>query len=327
MTIKDNIKNLADAYVRGTASEEDLEYLSAALKKDEEALGEFRETLSRLESDARTDDYVRAAFDEIVPRLNEGQKRSGSRRPLKLVVAASLAAAASAALFFMMRPSSSALSGEEPVIFANLETEDHTTLVTLPDSTRVLLSPGARLITDAGFSAVNRKVNLDGEAFFEVKSDAAHPFVISAGECTVKVLGTVFGLNSCDSALKLTLLEGKVNFTAPRVERTMTPGESMTYEKESGSLNIVHVDTDLYRAWVDGNLEYYNLTFGELVERIGALYGKTILIDSKLSQIRNRYSIRLSNHETEEDVLDILNVIVPINVETRGDTVTLVKKN
>jgi ferric-dicitrate binding protein FerR (iron transport regulator) len=84
--------------------------------------------------------------------------------------------------------------------------------VVLPDSTTVHLNSGSRLSYNKDFGKGNRQVWLNGEAFFEVTKDAAHPFLVNTDRMTVKVLGTVFNVKAYNTKedIETTVVEGKV---------------------------------------------------------------------------------------------------------------------
>ena len=68
--------------------------------------------------------------------------------------------------------------------------------VRLPDGTRVVLGPGSRLAVDQGYGTSHREVGLRGEAYFDAQHGGAHPFVVRAGNATVRDVGTVFAIHS-----------------------------------------------------------------------------------------------------------------------------------
>lgn len=92
------------------------------------------------------------------------------------------------------------------------------TSVVLPDGTSVILNACSRLQYDATrFLNGEREVNLTGEAYFDVKHDPAHPFIIQSGNINIRVLGTVFNVKAYteDATVETTLLSGKVEVNFP----------------------------------------------------------------------------------------------------------------
>lgn len=110
--------------------------------------------------------------------------------------------------------------GEKVLLAALNQTKDSVILalngerksILLPDSTTVHLNSGSRLVYNKDFGNGNREVWLDGEAFFEVTKDAAHPFLVNTKRMTVKVLGTVFNVKAYNTKedIETTVVEGKV---------------------------------------------------------------------------------------------------------------------
>ena len=88
-----------------------------------------------------------------------------------------------------------------------------TRTITLPDQTEIVLNRYSSLTYPERFRGKDRKVQLQGEAYFEVSKDAAHPFKVETGAIIVQVLGTHFNVEAYpeDTQVKTTLLEGSVS--------------------------------------------------------------------------------------------------------------------
>jgi transmembrane sensor len=85
--------------------------------------------------------------------------------------------------------------------------------IVLSDGTHVLLNTDTRLRKEV--TSARRGVRLEqGEAYFEVAHDAAHPFVIDAGDCTITVLGTRFDVRRDGGTVRVTVVEGKVRVSS-----------------------------------------------------------------------------------------------------------------
>jgi len=115
-----------------------------------------------------------------------------------------------------------------------------TNRVVLEDGTVILLKPNSSIEYPAKFSAVDRKVTLKGEAFFEVTKDKARPFIISTSELTVKVLGTSFNVMAYEGAKEISVAvkTGKVSVVKSKDdvsnqrqlgEVILTPNQEVVY--------------------------------------------------------------------------------------------------
>ena len=84
--------------------------------------------------------------------------------------------------------------------------------ILLPDSTQVWLNAGSTLDYPEHFDETTREVTLTGEAYFDVKHAAEHPFIIHTGQIQTTVLGTAFNINAYTdrSNIQVSVSRGKV---------------------------------------------------------------------------------------------------------------------
>lgn len=200
--------------------------------------------------------------------------------------------------------------------------------VCLPDGTQVRLNGSSTLTYPANFNATNRSVELSGAAYFDVSPDEKHRFEVKVGNCSVVVKGTKFNVTAYpdDSLITTTLLEGAVGFTAPRGETALRPGESLTYDRFAETTAITHVNTAQYLAWIEGRIEFIDVTIVQLCESLSSLYGVEITLDDRLRADGTFITIRLSNQESLDSVLKALDLIVPVSIHRQGPSVRLSAK-
>jgi ferric-dicitrate binding protein FerR (iron transport regulator) len=120
--------------------------------------------------------------------------------------------------FFMTRPS---FGIHDRIVSKaeHFEIQNKTEVVvqkTLPDGSIVWLKPGATLIYERHDEKSKREVAFAGEAFFEVAKDPLHPFIITAAEMKIRVVGTSFNVIALPNSrtFKVTVVTGKVQVTA-----------------------------------------------------------------------------------------------------------------
>jgi ferric-dicitrate binding protein FerR (iron transport regulator) len=182
----------------------------------------------------------------------------------------------------------------------------------LPDGTTGMLNSASYLEYTIPFQD-KRQVKLTGEAFFKVKSDENNPFVVSTGNSTIKVTGTIFNLSSYPSEnyLEVVLQEGKVEFMNDKlIEKVdILPSERLVFIDGRTKKSVV--DPDKYNAWTEGKLVFRGDLMSEVARRIEKWYNIRIVIaDSELE----KYSFRGTfEDDSLEDVLKFLAMTSPIS--------------
>lgn len=107
--------------------------------------------------------------------------------------------------------------------------------IILADGSVVTLNGESKLVYSRSFDGVERRVQLTGEAFFDIAKNAEKPFIISVGDAEVKVLGTSFNVNSSNKHIEVLVESGKVQFSV-----TKEPSKSVFLEK--GDFGILRED-------------------------------------------------------------------------------------
>ena len=182
----------------------------------------------------------------------------------------------------------------------------------LPDGTTGMLNSGSHLTYSIPF-ARSRKVKLEGEAWFEVKHDEEHPFEISSGNSTVRVLGTSFNLSAYpeENYFELVLREGEVEFLdkTHNEKVTVLPSERLVFKNGRTSKSVV--EPEKYNAWTEGRLVFRGDPMAEVARRIGRWYNVKISIADKELE---KYTFRATFQDDKlEDVLRFLTMTSPIS--------------
>lgn len=184
--------------------------------------------------------------------------------------------------------------------------------IRLPDNTMVWLNSGSKIIYPAEFGRRSRQVFISGEAFFDVEKDRKRPFVLKAGDVSVKVLGTKFNFNSYADAEAVTvsLLEGSVVMYTDRQQRggsvALAPGDVVRYDKVSGRMARSHISTDAYCSWRHGGFYFSDQSLSEITEQFERVFDvEIVILDKKLQQ--TRYTLAFVNGESLEQMLDAIN--------------------
>lgn len=195
--------------------------------------------------------------------------------------------------------------------------------VTLPDGSLVWLN--ASTVLKYHPDKNERKVNLEGEAYFEVTHSADIPFTVETGTAKVKVLGTKF--NVChypeSKITEASLLSGKITMSLDENGQTvdLNPGEKVIYnaEKRVLSKNEVKVQNDVL--WRQGVLYFENEPFNDLITKLERYYAVNFIYD-KNDFVNIHYTGTIDNLNISK-VLQFINLTIPIAYELDNKTVKL----
>lgn len=167
-----------------------------------------------------------------------------------------------------------------------------TTSVVLPDSTVVYLNSESSLRYPSTFEGSGqRKVELKGEAYFEVtKNREKHFIVATAHQSQIEVLGTSFNVEAYEDMpnVSTTLIEGKVNFSFQsgnkKKQFELKPGEKIVYDSADGIAQLYETSGETETSWKDGKI----------------IFNNTLLKDA-LHVLEKRYNVEFALKNTHLD--------------------------
>jgi ferric-dicitrate binding protein FerR (iron transport regulator) len=166
--------------------------------------------------------------------------------------------------------------------------------ITLPDGTELTLNAGSRITFPDRFEGNTRELFLDGELLADVTTDKKKPFIIHAGEHTLKVLGTKFTFKSYkDSELtEVMLLEGSVQLEFKGEECTrnvlMQPGEHVRFDRHTGLIETRRFQEEMFGMFASGTaLSFSNVPLSEVAKDLEHTFNEKILIlDEKAAKTK-----------------------------------------
>lgn len=200
--------------------------------------------------------------------------------------------------------------------------------IVLTDGTAVWLNSGSVLRYGDHFNAHNREVILEGEAYFEVeKKEDGTPFMVRTADYNVLVKGTKFNVTSYaeDAQSTTTLLEGSIEVLYKDKHIALIPGESVSFDKQKEHFTRHNVLASQYRSWVDGWVEYDEITLKELAVRLSRKYDVEIHLDAALDK-EATFRVSLRNEETVGQFLQALSKIIPIRFERQDRDIYIRKQ-
>lgn len=232
------------------------------------------------------------------------------------------------------------VSGEEEIVQAFIEPVyneikidkgGHGNTVILSDGSKVTLNAATTFRYPTNFSAVNRTVYLDGEAYFEVTKDEAKPFVVKLKKQDITVLGTSFNVEAYgdESYSILTLLSGSVALESydetgePMSKMFLKPNQRAVSDNRSGSVSLENIDTSLADAWTEGKYKFKDEPLWSIARRLEKYYDVKVHIESE-SLRRLKYTGSFALNQDIEEILHVLNQEKRCKIKKQGKEVTIV---
>ncbi|MGK4225859.1 FecR family protein [Parabacteroides distasonis] len=201
--------------------------------------------------------------------------------------------------------------------------------IVLSDGTRVILNAGTTLSYPTAFVSNQREVKVNGEAFFEVSHDKDHPFIVSAENVKVKVLGTKFNVKAYkeDDHIEVTLTEGKVGVGLRGHHDMMyiSPGQQALFNKMKQSFSKYEVNLDYYTSWKEGKFYFKSVTFLEIAKQLERRFNVHISVEPAKLQ-RTVFSGDFVRGENLEQILRIITADKRTDYTMRGDSICIYEK-
>ena len=200
---------------------------------------------------------------------------------------------------------------EDPVQMFSVQAPQGTnSRISLPDGSQVWLNAGSKLEYPATFeNASERRVRIEGEAFFEIKRDTCCPFCVELGdgEC-IRVLGTSFNVNAYagNGRHVTTLVTGRIGYAASAgaEEVVLEPNQQVSRDLAAGTVAVSAVDASVYGAWKEGWLWFENESLPALAERLGRIYGIRVEVAARLGEYT--FSGKIRQDRGVEYILNLL---------------------
>jgi transmembrane sensor len=198
-------------------------------------------------------------------------------------------------------------------------------LIKLPDGSSVLLNNNSTLDFPSQFTQTNREVILNGEAYFDISRDPAHPFIIHTGKVKTMVLGTAFNIRAYpnEQHVTITVTRGKVKVeTDEKLLGILNPNQQLSFNKQISAAIKHEVLADSVITWKEKDLVFDNASFEEAAEQIARRYGVQIRF-AKEGMKKCRFYASFLHEDKLEQVLTVLCDLNNATYEVSNDTVII----
>lgn len=193
--------------------------------------------------------------------------------------------------------------------------------IILADGTKIWLNAASSLKYPSDFVGNERKVELVGEAYFEVTPNANKPFKVINRNQVVEVLGTAFNINSYDAATVTTLIHGSVRLKNENANPViLKPNQQAVLVNKS--FGIKQVDASEFTAWKDGLLLMNKATLDDIAKQIERCYDVEVILSNQIA-LNKTASIMVNRSERLSNVMKAIQETYKVDIKIQGRRVTI----
>lgn len=159
--------------------------------------------------------------------------------------------------------------------------------ITLSDGTKVWLNSDSQLKYPTSFVESKRKVEVEGEAYFEVAHNESKPFIVTRGNTSITVLGTSFNVNGYEeNSTDVTLLQGSISLSSTNKHAPVLvkPGQQVSVTASGTIERNKEVDLDLVMAWKNGNFLFKGARLENIMREVSRWYNVEIIFEKPVEE-------------------------------------------
>lgn len=287
---ENHIDKILTKWLTDSVSQEELQILKDWASQDAANL-EIMETLKLVWSEKTSEPIlvnVEDRISEIWQRgvVNKPKRTLGRNLWAKYAAVIFLLVSSTFGIFYFSQMEKTRLD-DQPVILPSYVLNENKagqkTKIFLPDGSIAYLNSSSRIKYLNGFWGKERRVILEGEAFFEVAKDKTKPFIVESRTVETVALGTAINVNAFDDSkvIRVSLVEGevKVNHMGNNGGTViLNPGWELVVVPETRSFLEIPFNLEEVIGWKEGKLVFNHATLEEVSRRLERWYGVQIMI-------------------------------------------------
>jgi ferric-dicitrate binding protein FerR (iron transport regulator) len=198
-------------------------------------------------------------------------------------------------------------------------------LLTLPDSTQIWINAGSSVQVPAAWGQDTlREVWLNGESFFEVRGNAALPFVVHTATTTIRVLGTSFNIEAYRQAsVAVTVNTGKVQFAGSNGQTViLSQNQRSVWHTANGQFETVPADASRYNGWREGILQFSDVPLEQVMATLERRFNVQI---KRVGTIKsNQYcTAQFTAGESLDHILESLSHIYGLEITRQANSIII----
>jgi transmembrane sensor len=299
---EDELQILIDKYLKGTANPAEKQKIDHWYQQQNE-----KDVVWMLESPAEKEKIEKQMLSILLAHVRPAKSqsrtilfKSGYR------IAAIITACCLVSGYFFFKNYSALGLGNTPVIVSLPSKINENRFITLPDSSTVILHPGSAI----SYSKVGheRRLILEGEAYFDIRHRAHEPFVVCTGDVKTTVLGTSFNIRAYKGKeVVVSVTKGKVSVVnnLTKALAILLPDQQVTLKPQDGQLNLRKVKATQSILWANSDMQIDEMPFRELAARLSRRYDVKIRFNNPRME-KCLISGRFTGTEKLDEVLDVI---------------------
>ena len=211
----------------------------------------------------------------------------------------------------------------------NLSTVEYNTLVIprggeyeleLADGTRVWLNTESKLRYPVAFTGEERRVEMDGEVYFEVAKNREKPFVVTVNGVDIRVLGTSFNVSAYQEDVVTTLVTGKVQLKKGDEQVVLLPNQQAIWSDDK--FKVKQVDARNYVLWKEGIFYFEDVDLETILDDMARWYNVTIFyVNPTLKKMK--FSVEIKRYEDINEILRRIEQTKRVKFEIKDRTINV----
>ncbi|MEX0662776.1 MAG: FecR domain-containing protein [Balneolaceae bacterium] len=251
-----------------------------------------------------------------------------------LLKVAALVLVAFTSVFFTLQytPQQTAEYSSEPVLREISTNAGERASIELGDGSRVMMNAATKMVIPETFSASKRSIELEGQAFFDIKSDRSRPFYIHTNNSVVEVIGTSFDVRSYEEGEDVVVVvrEGTVELSEhdnPDNNLIVNEGYKGTITRSNGHLMLDMIDdADTYFGWMDGRLIFKDTPIIEVFKDLERWYDISVQYEDVSEELMDKKFTADLKTRSIREVFEVIQMSMEIDFEIDGDDVRIIQE-
>lgn len=190
----------------------------------------------------------------------------------------------------------------------------------LADGTRVWLNTESKLRYPVAFTGEERRVEMDGEVYFEVAKNREKPFIVTVNGVDIRVLGTSFNVSAYQEEVVTTLVEGKVQLKRGDEQVVLSPNQQAIWSDDK--FKVKQVDARNYVLWKEEIFYFEDVDLETILDDMARWYNVTIFyVNPTLKKMK--FSVEIKRYEDINEILRRIEQTKRVKFEIKDRTINV----